>query len=223
MTDAARLVAGYGGSMSGEHGDGRARSELLPLMYSAAVLALFAQVKALFDPDDLLNPGVLVRPGAAGRRRPGRRGRAASGSGLALAYRHDGGDLAAAVHRCTGVGKCRADLAATGAVMCPSFQATREEKDSTRGRARVLQELLAPGGPVRDWRVARGARRARPVPVLQGLRPRLPDRDRHGVVQVGGAAPVVPAPAASPLALHARPAAPLGRPRAPGRPGWSTP
>ena len=148
---AARLVAGYGGSMSGEHGDGRARSELLPRMYSAEVIALFGRVKALFDPEDLLNPGVLVRPVAldadvrVAEVAPHRQG-------LALAYRHDGGDLTAAVHRCTGVGKCRADLTATGAVMCPSFQATREEKDSTRGRARVLQELLAPTGPVRDWR-----------------------------------------------------------------------
>ena len=148
---AARLVAGYGGSMSGEHGDGRARSELLPQMYSAEVLALFGRVKALFDPEDLLNPGVLVRPAAldgdvrVAEVAPHRQG-------LALAYRHDGGDLTAAVHRCTGVGKCRADLTATGAVMCPSFQATREEKDSTRGRARVLQEMLAPAGPVRDWR-----------------------------------------------------------------------
>jgi Fe-S oxidoreductase len=70
---------------------------------------------------------------------------------LALALRHDGGDFATAVHRCTGVGKCRADLGAAG-VMCPSWPATREEKDTTRGRARVLQEMLAPGGPVRDWR-----------------------------------------------------------------------
>ena len=151
VEDAARLVAGYGGSMSGEHGDGRARSELLPHMYSAEVLALFGRVKALFDPEDLLNPGVLVRPAAldadvrVAEVAPHRQG-------LALAYRHDGGDLTAAVHRCTGVGKCRADLSATGAVMCPSFQATREEKDSTRGRARVLQEMLAPDGPVRDWR-----------------------------------------------------------------------
>jgi len=149
VEDAARLVAGYGGSLSGEHGDGRARSELLPLMYSPAAIALFGRVKGLFDPDDVLNPGVLVRPAqvdadvrvaAAPRLR----------EGLALAYRHDGGDFSAAVHRCTGVGKCRADL--PGAVMCPSWPATREEKDTTRGRARVLQEMLAPGGPVRDWR-----------------------------------------------------------------------
>jgi Fe-S oxidoreductase len=72
--------------------------------------------------------------------------------GLALAYRHDGGDFSTAVHRCTGVGKCRADVPAAGGVMCPSWPATREEKDSTRGRARVLQEMLAPDGPVHDWR-----------------------------------------------------------------------
>jgi FAD/FMN-containing dehydrogenase/Fe-S oxidoreductase len=151
IEDAARLVADFGGSVSGEHGDGRARGELLSTMYSPAALDLFAQVKGLFDPADVLNPGVLVRPApfdadvrvaeVAPRR-----------TGLALAYRHDGGDLTAAVHRCTGVGKCRADTSAAGGVMCPSFPATREEKDSTRGRARVLQEMLAPGGPVRDWR-----------------------------------------------------------------------
>jgi FAD/FMN-containing dehydrogenase/Fe-S oxidoreductase len=151
VEDAARLVAGYGGSLSGEHGDGRARSELLPAMYSPAVLRLFEQVKAVFDPDDVLNPGVLVRPAALDAdirmaAAPARR------EGLALAYRHDGGDFSAAVHRCTGVGKCRADLQASGGVMCPSWPATREEKDTTRGRARVLQEMLAPGGPVHDWR-----------------------------------------------------------------------
>jgi FAD/FMN-containing dehydrogenase/Fe-S oxidoreductase len=151
VEDAARLVAGFGGSLSGEHGDGRARSELLGTMYPPEVLALFAQVKGLFDPDDVLNPGVLVRPA---RVDDAIRVAAAPTlrTNLAFAYRHDGGDFSAAVHRCTGVGKCRADLAATGGVMCPSWPATREEKDTTRGRARVLQEMLAPGGPVTDWR-----------------------------------------------------------------------
>jgi FAD/FMN-containing dehydrogenase/Fe-S oxidoreductase len=151
VEDAARLVAGYGGSLSGEHGDGRARSELLRHMYSPAALGLFERVKQLFDPADLLNPGVLVRPA---RLDDDVRMAAAPvlREGLALAYRHDGGDFSAAVHRCTGVGKCRADLQATGGVMCPSWPATRQEKDTTRGRARVLQEMLAPGGPVRDWR-----------------------------------------------------------------------
>ncbi|GAA4623945.1 FAD-binding and (Fe-S)-binding domain-containing protein [Actinoallomurus vinaceus] len=138
---AAGLVAGYGGSLSGEHGDGRARSELLPLMYSEAAMDLFGRVKGIFDPGDVLNPGVLVRPRPvdADLRVPAAH---PVRKNLALAYRHDGGDFGQSVHRCTGVGKCRADNTASGGVMCPSYLATREEKDSTRGRARVLQEMV---------------------------------------------------------------------------------
>ena len=141
MFAAAKLVAGYGGSLSGEHGDGRARSELLPLMYSPEALALQAAVKRTFDPTNLLNPGVMVDPAPldADLRIPAAPPMRRQ---LALAYRHDDGDFSQAVHRCTGVGKCRADNAATGGVMCPSYLATREEKDSTRGRARVLQEMI---------------------------------------------------------------------------------
>lgn len=150
MLDAGRLVAAHGGSMSGEHGDGRARSELLPLMYSSHAIALFAGFKHLLDPADVLNPGVVVRPRPldADLRRPAARPLLA-GSGFSFA--HDGGDLTTAVHRCTGVGKCRADSTAAGGFMCPSYLATRDEKDSTRGRARVLQEMangtLITGGP----------------------------------------------------------------------------
>ena len=141
MTDAAELVAAHGGSLSGEHGDGRARSELLPKMYSPEAIRAFQEFKGLFDPDDLLGPGVIVRPAPidADLRRP-----------LALpmlrqdgfAFLHDDGDMTKAVHRCVGVGKCRADNSAAGGFMCPSYQATADEKDSTRGRARVLQEML---------------------------------------------------------------------------------
>jgi Fe-S oxidoreductase len=140
VTEAAQLVGKYGGSMSGEHGDGRARSELLPYMYSAEAIDTMAAVKAVFDPGNLLNPGVLVDPAPldADLRVPQAR---PLRTGLGFAYPHDGGDLSAAVHRCVGVGKCRADTTATGGVMCPSYLATRDEKDSTRGRARVLQEL----------------------------------------------------------------------------------
>ncbi len=145
ITDAARLAASYGGSFSGEHGDGRARSELLPLMYSAETMALFGAVKDVFDPTNLLNPGVLVEPAAldADLRGSGRgwaSGLAPERQGLRLL--HDDGDFGKAVHRCTGLGKCLADGRGSGAVMCPSFQATRNEKDSTRGRARVLQEMV---------------------------------------------------------------------------------
>ena len=145
VTDAARLTASHGGSFSGEHGDGRARSELLPLMYSAETLALFQAVKDVFDPSNLLNPGVLVDPAPldADLRGSGRGwapGLAPAREGLRLL--HDESDLGMAVHRCTGVGKCLADGRGSGAVMCPSYQATRDEKDSTRGRARVLQEMV---------------------------------------------------------------------------------
>ena len=148
VEDAARLAASYGGSLSGEHGDGRARSELLPLMYDEPALALFAEVKRLLDPRNLLNPGVLVDPAPldADVRLAGM---PATPPRAALTLLHDGGDLATAVHRCTGVGKCLADNTGSSGVMCPSFQATRDEKDSTRGRARVLQDAVTgrlPGG-----------------------------------------------------------------------------
>jgi FAD/FMN-containing dehydrogenase/Fe-S oxidoreductase len=151
LSDAARLVAGYGGSMSGEHGDGRARGELLPLMYSAEALAAFRAVKRAFDPDGLLNPGVLVDPApiTADLRPPGAR---PFRERLALAYHDDAGDFANAVHRCVGVGKCRADLTGTGGVMCPSYLATRRERDSTRGRARVLQEMVNGSHLTGGWR-----------------------------------------------------------------------
>ncbi|MET8152897.1 FAD-binding and (Fe-S)-binding domain-containing protein [Actinoplanes sp. NPDC049668] len=140
LTDAAKLVGEFGGSLSGEHGDGRARSELLPHMYSADAIALFAGVKHAFDPGNLLNPGVLVDPDPVDADiRPAGRFPLKQ---LAMAYPHDDGDLGQAVHRCTGVGKCRADNSAAGGVMCPSYLATREEKDSTRGRARILQEVV---------------------------------------------------------------------------------
>ena len=230
LQSAARICAAHGGSVSGEHGDGRARGELLRFMYSPKMLDLFARVKHVFDPDNLLNPGVLAAPmdeaEAASRARarvlaarsggsdglaangapataltdhddahatrPGLApaddalrtddraaidsspspdvSGAAGGTGLApadgalelqpgvdpldanlrrvaahpmpadggFAFTHDGGDFTAAVHRCTGVGKCRAGV--SGTFMCPSYLATRDEKDVTRGRARILQE-----------------------------------------------------------------------------------
>ena len=140
LEDAADLVAGYGGSLSGEHGDGRARGELLSRMYSPAALRAFADFKAIFDPDRVLNPGIIVDPPAVddALRLPDARRVPTIG----FALHSDGGDLSTAVHRCVGVGKCRADNSAAGGFMCPSFQATRDEKDSTRGRARVLQEMV---------------------------------------------------------------------------------
>ncbi|MCA0252856.1 MAG: FAD-binding protein [Actinobacteria bacterium] len=141
LLDAAALAGSHDGSMSGEHGDGRARSELLPAMYSPQALALFAAVKQIFDPQNLLNPGVLVDPAPldADLRT------ALTTSPLALA--HPG--LAAGVHRCSGVGRCVSHHGESADIMCPSYRATGAEKDSTRGRAHILAELLGgtlPGG-----------------------------------------------------------------------------
>lgn len=141
LLDAAALAGRHGGSMSGEHGDGRARSELLPAMYSPQALELFAAVKRIFDPGNLLNPGVLVDPAPvdADLRTE------LAHSPLALAHPK----LAAGVHRCSGVGRCISRHGEAADIMCPSYRATGDEKDSTRGRAHVLQELLGgtlPGG-----------------------------------------------------------------------------
>ena len=169
LEDCARLVGRYRGSISGEHGDGRSRSELLQYMYPAKSVELFAQVKHLFDPNNLMNPGVLTRPLAVDvNQREGARkntqsvtpdpfdvglrrlhARAVDVDG-GFFFREDHGDFTTAVHRCTGVSKCRVDNSASGGFMCPSYLATREETDSTRGRARVLEELTN-GGLVARW------------------------------------------------------------------------
>ncbi|MGW3949577.1 FAD-linked oxidase C-terminal domain-containing protein [Streptomyces sp. NPDC004752] len=147
----ADLVVAHGGSLSGEHGDGQARAELLPKMYGPRLVDLFEQVKAIWDPDGLLNPGILVRPApldanlrfAVLPREP---------VPVAFGYPGDGGDFSAAVRRCVGVAKCRTTTAAGSSVMCPSFRVTGEEAHSTRGRARLLHEMLA-GELVTDgWR-----------------------------------------------------------------------
>ncbi|WP_143965565.1 FAD-binding and (Fe-S)-binding domain-containing protein [Gordonia zhaorongruii] len=125
-TDAAHLVVKYGGSLSGEHGDGRARSELLPIMYSSEMLTAFERFAAIWDPAGILAPGGL------------------------RATRPMDADLALAdieihpVQSCIGIGRCRTHA---GGVMCPSYRATGDEKDSTRGRARVLQEFVRGGAP----------------------------------------------------------------------------
>jgi len=147
---AAALAAEHGGSLSGEHGDGRARSELLKTMYSPAALRAMEKFKALLDPEDLMNPGIVVRPAPldADLRRPQALSLKATDG---FAFAHDDGDITKAVHRCVGVGKCRADLRPQGGFMCPSYTATLDEKDSTRGRARTLQEMLNGGVVTLGW------------------------------------------------------------------------
>ncbi|OIJ96622.1 FAD-binding and (Fe-S)-binding domain-containing protein [Streptomyces colonosanans] len=149
--DLADLVVSHGGSLSGEHGDGQARAELLPRMYGPDLVALFERAKDVWDPDGLLNPGMLVRPArldenlrfAVLPREP---------VDVAFGYPADGGDFSAAVRRCVGVAKCRTTTVSGAGVMCPSYRATGEEEHSTRGRARLLHEMLA-GEVITDgWR-----------------------------------------------------------------------
>jgi FAD/FMN-containing dehydrogenase/Fe-S oxidoreductase len=156
LEHAADLVATYGGSFSGEHGDGQSRAELLPRMFGDDIIRAFGQLKAIFDPTNRMNPGKLVAPyrldenlRLGGTWSPSYTGQ------LHFSYPHDGGSFAAAANRCVGVGKCRQHDHPGGAVMCPSYQVTREEEHSTRGRARLLFEMLEghPDSPIQDgWR-----------------------------------------------------------------------
>ncbi|WP_327736010.1 FAD-binding oxidoreductase [Streptomyces nojiriensis] len=137
----ADLVVAHGGSLSGEHGDGQARAELLPKMYGAEVVRLFGAYKDVWDPAGGMNPGMLVRP-------------ARLDENLRFAVL-PATPFAGEVAKCVGVAKCRTTDTGTGAsVMCPSYRATGEERHSTRGRARLLHEMLA-GEIVTDgWRSA---------------------------------------------------------------------
>ncbi|MFB9519883.1 FAD-binding and (Fe-S)-binding domain-containing protein [Streptomyces cremeus] len=149
----ARLVAAHGGSLSGEHGDGQARAELLPTMYGPELVRLFERFKDCWDPAGGMNPGMLARPARLDENLRFAVLPAEPVRDVAFAYPHDGGDFSAAVRRCVGVAKCRTAEAGAG-VMCPSFRATGEERHSTRGRARLLHEMLA-GEVVEDgWRSA---------------------------------------------------------------------
>ncbi|MFF2328344.1 MULTISPECIES: FAD-binding and (Fe-S)-binding domain-containing protein [unclassified Streptomyces] len=147
----ADLVVAHGGSLSGEHGDGQARAELLPRMYGDELVALFARFKNIWDPSGGMNPGILTDPARLDEnlrfevlpKRP---------VDVTFGYPHDGGDFSAAVRRCVGVARCRTAEPAGAGVMCPSFRATGEEAHSTRGRARLLHEMLA-GEVITDgWR-----------------------------------------------------------------------
>ncbi|MFJ8075504.1 FAD-binding and (Fe-S)-binding domain-containing protein [Streptomyces sp. NPDC096176] len=148
----ADLVVAHGGSLSGEHGDGQARAELLPKMYGDELVALFGRFKDVWDPAGGMNPGMLVRPHPldAGLRFAVLPDRPVD---VVFGYPHDGGDFAGAVRRCVGVAKCRTTQAAAGGgVMCPSYRATGEEQHSTRGRARLLHEMLAGEVVTGGWR-----------------------------------------------------------------------
>ncbi|MCF4006168.1 FAD-binding oxidoreductase [Corynebacterium uropygiale] len=138
MVEAAQLVSRHGGSLSGEHGDGRARSALLSEMYSPEMRRLFERFSLIFDPDRIFNPGVLVwaEPVTQGLRMdPGQAAHVPEPRHL---FPTDEGSLRRAINRCVGVGACRSMSGA----MCPSFQITHDEVHSTRGRARILSEVM---------------------------------------------------------------------------------
>jgi FAD/FMN-containing dehydrogenase/Fe-S oxidoreductase len=149
LGEAAELVVRFGGSLSGEHGDGQARAELLPLQFGEELTRAFAELKGIWDPGNRMNPGKVVDP-------------LPITSGLRLGADHrpwepatefrypdDDFHFSRAALRCVGVGKCRRT---EGGTMCPSYMATREEVHSTRGRARLLFEMLT-GDPLTEgWR-----------------------------------------------------------------------
>ncbi|MBZ9673656.1 FAD-binding and (Fe-S)-binding domain-containing protein [Mesorhizobium sp. ES1-3] len=148
LTEAADLVVRYGGSLSGEHGDGQARAALLERMYGPQMLEAFREFKAIWDPDGLMNPGKVVAPFPTDANlRVGPLYQPPQVVGV-FAYEEDGGSFTKATRRCVGVGACRR-IDSEKSVMCPSYMATREEKWSTRGRARLLFEMLH-GGAIED-------------------------------------------------------------------------
>ncbi|HEU4967354.1 FAD-binding and (Fe-S)-binding domain-containing protein, partial [Sphingomonas sp.] len=148
MRDAAQLVHRYGGSLSGEHGDGQARAELLEIMYGPELLRCFREFKAIWDPGNRMNPGKAIEPFPIDsnlRLGPDYRPTKLE---TWFGYPADHGSFAHATTRCVGVGKCRRRQVGDE-VMCPSYLATGEEKHSTRGRAHLLHEMTR-GEVIRD-------------------------------------------------------------------------
>lgn len=138
--DIAALVKKYNGSLSGEHGDGRVRAEFIQDIVGKKNLKLFEEIKALFDPENILNPGKIVHPvkmDTALRYEPDRK----EPKIPTLLDFSDSQGILRAAENCNGTGECRKSVEA-GGTMCPSYRATKNEKDSTRGRANALREFL---------------------------------------------------------------------------------
>jgi FAD/FMN-containing dehydrogenase/Fe-S oxidoreductase len=147
--EAAEQVVGYGGSLSGEHGDGQARGALLPIMFGPQMMRAFREFKTIWDPSGHMNPGKLIDAARADEHLRLGASHALPRVRTVFRYPGDDGSFSRGVMRCVGVGKCRRE---DGGVMCPSYMATREERYSTRGRARLLWEMLE-GSVIRDgWR-----------------------------------------------------------------------
>jgi FAD/FMN-containing dehydrogenase/Fe-S oxidoreductase len=148
-TEAADLCVRHDGSMSGEHGDGQSRGELLPIMYGDELTQAFWEFKSIWDPGNRMNPGKVVHPNRLDENLRWGAGYAPRETPTHFSFLDDGGSFASAANRCVGTGKCRRH---DGGTMCPSYMATKEEAYSTRGRSRLLFEMLR-GEPLRaGWR-----------------------------------------------------------------------
>ncbi|HZZ85930.1 MAG TPA: FAD-binding and (Fe-S)-binding domain-containing protein [Anaeromyxobacteraceae bacterium] len=146
---AADLVVSHGGSLSGEHGDGQSRAELLPRMFGPELVDAFREFKAIWDPSGKMNPGKVVDPYPLDSNLRLGEGYRELAPPTWFGFEADEGRFGRATARCVGVGECRRDH---GGVMCPSYRVTREELHSTRGRARLLFEAME-GEPLRGgWR-----------------------------------------------------------------------
>jgi FAD/FMN-containing dehydrogenase/Fe-S oxidoreductase len=149
LSEAADLVVHYGGSLSGEHGDGQARAELLPKMFGDEIVQAFGEFKRIWDPHGRMNPGKVVHPNQITSHLRIGSDYHPPQVDTHFHYPADQHSFARAALRCVGVGNCRRD---SGGVMCPSYMVTREEKHSTRGRAHLLWEMLN-GDVIKDgWR-----------------------------------------------------------------------
>ncbi|KRV48432.1 dimethylmenaquinone methyltransferase [Wenjunlia vitaminophila] len=150
LEDAADLVASHGGTLSGEHGDGQQRAELLPRVYGDELVEAFREFKAVWDPGGRMNPGKVVDPYRLDEHLRLGTDYHPPQPATHFSYPDDGGSLAHAALRCVGVGKCRQPH--DEGTMCPSFQVLREEKHTTRGRARLFHEMLAGDITTGGWR-----------------------------------------------------------------------
>ena len=149
MDDATSLVVKYGGSLSGEHGDGQSKAEFLPKMYGAEICEAFREFKSVWDPEGKMNPGKIVDPYPVTSNLRLGTDFAPQEPATHFKFIHDKGSFTHAALRCVGIGECRRQEKGT---MCPSYRATMEEKHSTRGRARLLFEMMH-GDVIRDgWR-----------------------------------------------------------------------
>jgi FAD/FMN-containing dehydrogenase/Fe-S oxidoreductase len=149
VDEAADLVLSYGGSLSGEHGDGQSRGELLEKMYGPELVQAFREFKAIWDPAGKMNPGKVIDPYPVTSNL--RLGPDYSPHAVKVHFSHpnDHGSFAHAATRCVGIGKCRR---ADGGTMCPSYMVTNEEKHSTRGRARLLHEMMRRDSDIELWK-----------------------------------------------------------------------